>query len=262
MLTIYLQALQGYYSEVFMFLLYKVALYSHITCGTMALFLFWYPLFVKKGSPNHNRFGGYYAKLMYLVGWSGVVCCTLVLLDPLAIRQVSDLSGEQLERFIQRNRGLAVFLLMLSVLTISSIYHGLAVLKAKEKRQQLKNTTHLGLLGALLACSIVILALGLQVGNTLLIVFALLGSILALASLRYIFKKTIKQRQWIIEHLGSMLGSGIGVYTAFSAVGGRHVLLELLGNDGIILSWIAPGVIGSVGIAWASRKFSARYRVA
>jgi len=262
MLTIYRQALQGYYSEVFMFVLYKTALYGHIVCGTIALFIFWYPLFVKKGSPNHNRFGGYYAKLMYLVGWSGVVCCTLVLLDPLAIRQVADLSGEQLQRFVQRNRGLAMFLLMLSVLTIFSIYHGLAVLRVKAKRQQLKNITHLGLLGVLLACSIMTLALGLQVGNTLLIVFALLGGVLALASLRYIFKKTIKPRQWIIEHLGSMLGSGVGVYTAFSSVGGRHVLLELLGNGGIIISWIAPAVIGSVGIAWASRKFADRYRVA
>lgn len=245
-----------------MLLIYKFALYSHIIAGTIALFLFWYPLFVKKGSPLHNRVGRYYIQLMYVVGWGGALCCALVLAAPLTIRQVDGLEGEELATFLAHTRQFAAFLLTLSLLTLASVYHGVAVLRVKADRQRLKNFPHLALLVSLLVCSLVTIVMGLIAGNGLLIGFSFVGLATAVNNLRYIFKAKIKSREWIIAHIGGLLGSGIGVYTAFSAVGGRHILLELIGNDAIIFSWFAPGVLGVVGIAWASRRFSVRYKIA
>lgn len=244
-----------------MLVMYKLALYGHIVCGSIALLLFWYPLFLRKGSELHIRFGGYYVKLMYIVSWSGVVCCGLVLWDPLAIRMPGDMSALELQDFLSRNRQFAIFLLTLSLLTLSSVYHGVKVLAAKANRDLLKSFPHVTLLLTLLVCSCISLQMGVKANDSLLIGFSLVGLATAINNLRYIYKSTIKQREWIVAHIGGLLGSGIGVYTAFSAVGGRHILLNVLGAEAIMISWIAPGILGTVAIIWASRRFSVKYKI-
>jgi hypothetical protein len=263
MLTIYELALNGDMSSLStaMLMIYNLALYSHIFLGCIALCLFWYPLYVKKGSVRHNQFGGYYAILMYGVGWSGTICCLLVLLDPLTIRQVSGLSGDKLQAFMDHNRQMASFLLTLSLLTIASVYHGVKVLEAKSNRDQLKTLRHLGVLIGLAICSGISLTMGLNSSSGLMIGFSLLGLSVSINNLRYTFKRELKPREWLLAHLGGMLGSGIAVYTAFAAVGGRHVLLSLMGSDAIIISWVAPGLLGTAGVIWAQRRFRVRYKI-
>jgi hypothetical protein len=72
--------------------------------------------------------------------------------------------------------------------------------------------------------------------------------------------KELKHKQWVIEHLGAMIGSGIGAYTAFFAFGGRQ-LFENLGNVQIIF-WVAPGVIGSIAITILSRNYTTKFKPA
>ena len=77
----------------------------------------------------------------------------------------------------------------------------------------------------------------------------------------YIFKKSIKKREWLIEHLGNIIGAGIGAYTAFFAFGGRRFLAEIFAGQLQVVPWILPGVIGGIAIAYLSKRYRVQYKV-
>jgi hypothetical protein len=115
----------------------------------------------------------------------------------------------------------------------------------------MNNVAALALLGPVLAYW------GYSHNMTLLIIFGCLGTVLGGQMFFYCFKPQLSKKQWILEHLNVILGSGIAVYTAFFAVGARH-LTEHLG-DLRLLSWILPGVIGTVCIQHLSRKYRKKF---
>ena len=86
-----------------------------------------------------------------------------------------------------------------------------------------------------------------------------LGLLLAVSMLRYCLKAKVARRQWVLEHIGSFIGSGIGAYTAFLAFGGR-TLFEGLGYWQLVF-WIAPGVVGSIASAILCRKYAKIFQV-
>jgi hypothetical protein len=100
--------------------------------------------------------------------------------------------------------------------------------------------------------------LGLLYGRTLHSVFGMLGIAISIGMLRYCLNATPKPKQWLVEHLGAMLGSAIGAYTAFFAFGGRSLFSDL--GNAQLLFWIAPGVIGGTAIFLLSRKYQPRQR--
>jgi hypothetical protein len=207
----------------------------HIVLGTIALITFWIPIASKKGGINHVKFGRYYGFIMYSVALSGAVMATLVIIDPMAIKGHLLQNSANKEAFVQTIRVFWGFLLYLSLLTYVSIRQGFAVLKHKQNVEALKTLRHLipiillGLGGALMTY------LGVQQDRILHIVFGILGIIISTGMLRYCLSKELKHKQWVIEHLGAMIGSGIGAYTAFFAFGGRQ-LFENLGNVQIYLA--------------------------
>lgn len=239
-----------------MLLIYNSTLYLHIALGTLALFVFWVPVFARKGSKNHRSWGKLFSNCMYAVAISGLIMSTLVWIDPIAIRYSDQtLTAERAARINDFFRNLAQFLFLLSVLTFISVKHALLVLKARADRSQLKHWSHLIWFAMLLVMSVKVLILGINTGFPLYIIFGCVGLIGGLQNLRYIFKREISQREWIIEHLSSILGTGIAVYTAFFAVGGRHWLSQILTGNLQLIPWVLPGVIGTVAIVYLKRKY-------
>ncbi|CAM4243190.1 hypothetical protein [Pseudoalteromonas byunsanensis] len=241
--------------------IHKFAVYTHIILGSFALLLFWVPVIAKKGGGAHNRFGRYYNWAMYGTSILGVLACILVLADPLSAKPKGFADVQQQVQYIQQSRIFALFLLMLSLLVLASIYHGERVLKAKGNASLLRTPLHLSLLILLLVVATLSLLVGIQFSQTLLIVFAGVSLLVGTRMLRYVAQRNIAPRAWVIEHMGAMLGSGIGVYTAFSAVGGRHVFSYILGEQAVFLSWILPSVIGVVAISWGRRHYTTKFRV-
>ncbi|MCF6437268.1 MULTISPECIES: hypothetical protein [Pseudoalteromonas] len=241
--------------------IHKFAVYTHIILGSFALLLFWVPVIAKKGSSLHNRFGRYYNWAMYGTSILGVLACILVLVEPLSAKPKDFANIQQQVQYIQQSRIFALFLLMLSLLVLASIYHGERVLKAKGNPDLLRTPMHLSLLALLLIVATLSLFMGIKFSQTLLMVFAGVSLVVGTKMLRYVLQSSIAPRAWVIEHMGAMLGSGIGVYTAFSAVGGRHVFSYILGEQAIFLSWIMPSVIGIVAIAWGRKYFTAKFKV-
>src|SRR5690554_4854683 len=121
---------------LFMALIHQIAFYLHVLAGTAGLVLFWIPVIARKGSMNHKRFGRWFARIMYTVGFSGLIMASLDLLLPLVAHPApSGLSEQQLNQRIDGIRDTALFLWSLSVLVIATTRHGWLTINCREQRQ-------------------------------------------------------------------------------------------------------------------------------
>jgi magnesium-transporting ATPase (P-type) len=238
--------------------LHSFLLIAHIALGCAALLLFWVPLYTQKGQLNHKKFGRWYRNVMYSVAATGAIMAVIVLAMPLVIKH-EFANRENAAAIAENIRFFWAFLLYLALLSYTSTKHGDKVLVVKEQRHLMRTWTYVLPIALLFIGGIALTAAGLLRGITLHSVFGVLGTAVAYGSLRYIFKEQVKKHAYITEHIGSMMGSGIGAYTAFLAFGGRQ-LLENLGSYQIIF-WIAPGVIGSILSYWLCKKYGQIFRV-
>ena len=62
--------------------IHQSALYLHVLVGAFALLLFWVPVFTRKGSLDHRRFGRVFARAMYVISLSGITMSGMDLLFP------------------------------------------------------------------------------------------------------------------------------------------------------------------------------------
>lgn len=88
--------------------------------------------------------------------------------------------------------------------------------------------------------------------NVILISFGILFSIGLIQEL-FLFirakKKTTKPNEWIVRHIGMMLGSYIATTTAF-------LVTNVQSFDPQWLPWLAPTILGSPIIAYYTRKYA------
>jgi len=242
--------------------IHQFLFYLHVACGSVGLVVFWLPMLSKKGSPFHKTFGKVFSYGMFAVAISGIVMSVMVLIDPAAIRAPDpELNEQAIQQFSERARQTSAFLLMLSLLVFTNVKHSLLVLKAKQDRRILKNFNHIASISLLLLIGLSIGYFGFTSGNTLFIVFSILCIISSGNLFFYVFKKNIKKREWLIEHLGNIIGAGIGAYTAFFAFGGRRFLAEIFTGQLQVVPWILPGVVGGIAITYLSKKYRNQYRV-
>ncbi|AZZ96390.1 hypothetical protein [Pseudoalteromonas sp. R3] len=235
--------------------LHQFSLVLHIIVGSCALILFWVPVLAKKGSKIHNQAGRAYTYSMQMVALSGILCCFLVLLDPIVIYQASYSQALNKALFIDTARERASFLLMLSFLVLTSVMHGVRALRDKASRQSLMRADMVVNYIALCCSALYVGYLGSRGGHILYMVFSVLSLVIVIRMMRYSFANTVKPGQWVVEHLSAMIGSGIAAYTAFSAVGGRYLLAELLGEQAILMAWLAPTIIGTIGLIITKRRY-------
>lgn len=221
--------------------LYTINLWIHVVFACLALTLFWVPIFTKKGQLNHKRFGHWYKIAMYTVAASGVVMASMIFNREFGLGAEFSAS-EQTAAILSNVQQFALFLIYLALLMFTTTRHGIAVLIAKEKRNKLRVVNYLIPVLCLLVFGVALFIFGLFSANTLHIVFGILGGVLSVGMLRYCYRETVARNTWLLEHIGSMIGSGIAAYTAFLTFGGRTLFSDL-GQWQLVL-WIAPGVIG------------------
>lgn len=229
----------------------------HILAGSLALILFWMPAILKKGSANHSRFGRYYVYAMYLVAATGSTMATLGLMDPLALMDAPSNDSTILAQQLLARRSTWFFLLFLSLLTITTLRHGVLVLRHKQQRQHLTAPIHLMLMITLTLTGPLLAIWGYSQNQTLLMIFGGLGTVVGAGFLHYSMKANLTKMEWWIEHLGAMIGSGIACYTAFFAFGGSRLFAEY-GNLQL-LSWILPGIIGTAFIRMLSKQYRRKF---
>ena len=246
-----------------MLIIHQLALYLHIFVGVFALLLFWVPVFTRKGNRDHKRFGRYFSYAMYTIACSGLVMSSLDLMFPLVMHAGElSLEGLEAENAMTEIRSFGLFLFSLSVLVLTSTRHGWLTILYREDREPLRHPLHLALNGVLILVGVVLASTGLYVGSILFMIFGVLQIVTGLGNLRYIFRKELRPKEWWIQHLGGLIGSGIGAYTAFAVFGGRRFFLEIFTSNFESFSvflWIAPGVIGSIAITLLSRHYRNKF---
>jgi uncharacterized membrane protein HdeD (DUF308 family) len=194
---------------------------------------------------------------MYGVSATGVLMALLVLIDPLGIHggDLSKVADPQAKAAMIRS--FWTFLLYLSLLTVTSVRHGLLVLACKQNRQPLRQFRHLILTVSLTALGPVLAWWGHQSGMTLLMIFGGLGLFVGANMLHYSFKQKLDKNHWLIEHLGAMIGSGIAAYTAFFSFGMRRLMTDSGALQ--LLAWILPGIIGTIFIRYLSNHYRKKF---
>jgi magnesium-transporting ATPase (P-type) len=238
-------------------LIHNIALTTHIAIGAIALLVFWLPIIEKKGSPLHKKSGQWFVWGMITIAISGVIMTSLVIIDPLAVRDPNgELSLSRANEVAAGSRAFSSFLLMLSLLVLSTTRQSVLALKAKTNRQILKQPSHLLAIAGLFLSAIYVGLLGLERNSVLFQVFSVLSMFASFGLLRYIFKKEVKKGEWIIEHMSNIIVSGIAAYTAFFVFGGQAFLSEFVPSDYRIVFWVLPGVLGGV----LSRIYENKYR--
>ena len=232
--------------------IHQLLVYLHIAAGIVALFLFWIPLLARKGSTSHKSAGRWFARTMYVTGLSGVVLSSMDLLFPTQFH-----TSFSLEAVRER----AIFLLSLSLLVLASTRHGWLTINHHDNRQPLKQPLQMLLVAALMVAGAILLAQGLSQANVIYTVFGLLEITLSAGMWHYAFKLKTQPREWWTEHLGGMIASGIGAYTAFFVVGAANMLGPLFSQQPwiAVLVWVGPGVIGGVAIAMLTRHYRRRF---
>ena len=241
---------------------YSFLLYLHILVGSVSLITFWLPVIAKKGSAFHIKAGKWFEYGMLTVAGTGIIITLMVLIDPLAVKDPQmALSSYQVAVVSDRSRLFAWFLLMLSLLVLNTTRHSILVLKCKNDRQPLRKLPHLLPIIMMALISPYVAYLGITSQFVLLQIFAALCLVNSYRLLSYIFKKELKAREWLIEHLTNIIGAGIGAYTAFFAFGGRRLLEGFIAEQWQIMFWVLPGVIGGICVNRLAKKYRLQYRV-
>jgi hypothetical protein len=242
--------------EIVMTALHSFLVTTHIVFGAAALLLFWIPVLARKGSRLHVRAGKAYTVAMYIVSVTAFTASVIVLVDPLGIRRPGEvLDPAAAARAAQGFRMGSLFLLMLSVLVFSSIHHGLLALRERTVAGILKTPWHRGLLISLGLLGLGVGIIGFRNEALLLMIFGGISVSASIGMFRETLPERLDNRQRVIAHLGGLIGSGIGAYTAFFAFGGARFLAELLPGQWQVVSWIIAPVIGTIAINRLSRRY-------
>lgn len=236
--------------------LHQTLLAVHVICGAILLFLFWMPMLAKKGSPLHIKSGQYFGWLMYFVTIPGFLMSMLVLWDPVATRGVDVAAIANLDKFLAMNRAFAFFLAVLSLLGFVQLRHAILVLRDGPARSQVRRPQHYVPIVMLLLGGILLLPLGLVFSIPLFSIFGVISTVSAIRTFKFLLAKTVDRSAILREHIGNMIACGIAIYTAFTAFGGRR-LFELSWQWELV-TWVAPGVIGTIAIAMYNRKYTAK----
>lgn len=248
-----------------MYQIHQLALYMHIVAGSCGLLLFWVPMITRKGSINHRRFGRYFSRVMYTVALTGLLMAGLDLYQPLLMHAVvvgSSVVGDA-GTGAEAVRIRALFLLCLSILVLATTRHGWLVILHKEDRSVLRKPAHIVLCTLLLAAGVVLLLTGLAQRDPVFLAFGTLEIWLASNFLHYIFKQHMQPREWWRAHLGGLIGSGIGAYTAFFVFGGSSLFAQFFQGNLTVFNavlWLAPGVVGGIAIARYSRHYERKFK--
>lgn len=249
--------------EIIMTALHSFLVTSHIVVGAVALVLFWIPVLSRKGSRVHTRAGQAYATAMYIVSITAFIASVIVLIDPIGIRRPGEVyDAATAAQLAERFRIGSLFLLMLSVLVFSSVHHGLMALRERHVPGILKTPWHRGMIVILGVLGIGVAIIGVRSESLLLTIFGGISMFASFGMFRETLPDRLDGRERLVAHLGGLIGSGIGAYTAFFAFGGARFFAQLLPGQWQVVSWIIAPVIGTIAINRLSRRYRAPKRAA
>ncbi|MFQ3245459.1 MAG: hypothetical protein ACI9SP_002107 [Arenicella sp.] len=240
---------------------YQALLFIHVAVGFISLILFWIPVVAKKGGPLHIRTGHWYAKTMYLVGFSALILALMLMIDPISFKfPDNDFNPDLTLKVAAELRAGGLFLLAISILVLVGVRHGLQSVRAKGNQDLMRRTDSLLINIALLAIGVWLgfTAVGGSPMSVLYYIFSALCSVTAITNLRFCLKRKVTRGEQIVAHISGIIGAGIGSHTAFFVFGANRFLSQYLTGYAGIIPWALPGVVGTLIIFQQSKKYRPR----
>jgi len=219
--------------------LHKIFLCIHIPFGFLSLVLFWIPVAMKKGSPNHRKVGRYYYRSMWMVLFTSAL---------LSICNIG------LEKYMA-----ALYLGFLSLITAYPLWYSYEILNQDKEWSNRYFLTRKIFLAVLFTTGIGMILLGtLKFGGkgmgTMMIFF---GLITMPSGREFLFSKSkaMTKESKLKMHIQGTIISGIAAYTAFFAFGGVRIIIDVLQlhHQWIMVPWILPSVLG-FGYSWYMKR--------
>jgi len=200
-------------------LFYEIALVIHIISGFSALVAGLLAIISKKGKNLHLKTGSAFYYSMLLVAVTSV--------------SISILKSN-------------MFLLHIGIFSFFMVYSGHQSIKNKSLKPGLIDWV-------VFIIAVVNSAFMIYSLQVILIVFGGIGLSLAITDLRIFIsvlqKKEIAKNQWLLRHIGMMLGSYIATFTAFLVVS-----LNAFSYGWVV--WLMPTIIGTPLIIYWTMKYS------
>lgn len=213
---------------------YDTAVQLHVAAGTLALLAFWGAALLRKGSARHRIVGRLYLGAMLAVMGSAI---------PLALGA------------FQRGRPvLGTFLLYLLLLTGVGCWLAWRAVRDRRRIERYTGPVYRTLAWMLLGGGVLVLALGVRHGASILIVLGLVGIVSAPQMLRFAARPPAGRGWWLSEHYGAIVGCGIATHIAFFNLG----LMRLWPGGGTVaqqLAWFAPIALGIAAQIWLDRRY-------
>lgn len=214
---------------------YLLSLWLHIGAGSLALGLFWTAAALRKGTPLHRRIGqGYLLAMLGVIG-SGV---------PLALA------------LVERGRPVgALFLAYLLLLVASTCWSAWRAIRDRQQRARYFGPLYWSFATLVALFGLLLVALGLRVGSSLLLVFGAIGPLAAWGSVQAWRRAPRDPKWWLKEHYGAMVANGVATHIAFIGVGLRNALPGI--DPGLLqlFAWFGPLVAALFALWWLNRRY-------
>lgn len=221
-------------------LVFEVLVACHIVTGTVGLLSFWIPIIGRKGGRLHRQAGKLFSNALLLTGLTAIGIASTTLTDPsgthphLATHTV----------FSNPDMIAGVFgwmMLYLATLTVNLVWQGRLSLKHRRDHRRAATPFNLFLQFALIVTAANCTAVGLQLHQPMMMAMSLVGFATVGTNLWFIYKPSPKGHDYIKEHIKSLVGAGISVYTAFFAFGAVRLMPEIALTPAL---WAIPLVTG------------------
>jgi len=236
--------------------LFELFVAMHIVTGAIGLVIFWVPVAGRKGGAGHARYGKLFAMMMLATGTIAVGIALTTLSDPLGTHpHLVDHPD-----FAQPGLIAGIFgwmMLYLATLTVNLAWHGWLCVRDRTGQVANRAWHNMALQGVLLVVAANCAYQGLLLGQVLMVAIAAVGFATVATNLWYIYKPNPRPVDRLKEHIKSLVGAGISVYTAFFAFGAVRFLPEIALTPAL---WSVPLITGVTLIIWHQRAVTLRFR--
>lgn len=228
----------------------------HIITGTVGLISVWVPIAGQKGGLLHRQAGNIFITSMLTTGLVATGISLTTLSDPTGTHP--HLTDHALFSDPKLIAGIFGWMMLyLATLTINLAWHGWLCMR--NKREHHKNAAWHNLLSqvVLTATSANCFVRGFELNQPMMMGIAFVGFATVATNLWFIYRKPLTPKARIKEHIKSLVGAGISVYTAFFAFGAVRLLPEIALTPGL---WAIPLVTGLTLIIYHQRAVMAPQR--
>lgn len=206
----------------------KLLIYIHAFLGGLGLITGMISIIAKKGSINHKKAGKVFSIAMLISSLIAII--------------ISRMPNHQ-----------NLFLMLIGIFTIYMVLAGNRALTLKSKIKDHADSIDKLISGSMLVASIIMIVIGMigtsrHVTNSVLyLFFGAFGLFMTIRDFQTF--KTFKENknEWLINHVGRMVGALIASVTAFLVAGL---------NVSTLMVWILPTIIGTAYIIYWSRKLT------